>query len=250
MTGTVALERIVIVLNQPQDVVNIGGVVRCMKNMGFRWLRLVSPVSFNADDITRLAHRSEDILSNTRIYSDLNTALSDAVYVVGTTARMRGQHTIRSDIRTVAVNITQQTEQGIVALLFGPEDNGLDRQALDRCHVVLRIPADPTYPSLNLAQAVLLLLYELRMSVIPSGSVSVASPTLPNAPPVNATQLETLFQAWERALHAIDFFKDRDAATVMRPIRTLVYRARLTQREAALLIAMAREVLNYVQRHQ
>ncbi|NJO06061.1 MAG: RNA methyltransferase [Chloroflexaceae bacterium] len=146
MTGTVALERIVIVLNQPQDVVNIGGVVRCMKNMGFRWLRLVSPVSFNADDITRLAHRSEDILSNTRIYSDLNTALSDAVYVVGTTARMRGQHTIRSDIRTVAVNITQQTEQGIVALLFGPEDNGLDRQALDRCHVVLRIPADPTTP--------------------------------------------------------------------------------------------------------
>jgi tRNA/rRNA methyltransferase len=130
-----------------------------------------------------------------------------------------------------------------VALLFGAEDNGLPTAALDRCHVVLRLPTDPAYPSLNLAQAVLLLLYELRRA---AGSVPMVATA--ETPSASSAQYETLFAAWEQALQAIGFFKTPRTDSTMRPLRAVLHRAALDQQEAALLTAMAREVLRFLQR--
>lgn len=238
------LNQFIIVLHQPRDVVNIGGVVRAMKNMGFTRLRLVAPVAFSVSDITGIAHRSEDILAAMRIYADLDSALAGAVYVVGTTARSRGAHPIRHDVRTLATDLFARATHGPVALLFGPEDNGLDNTALDRCHTSVRLPTDPAYPSLNLAQAALLLMYELRMATTPA-----TPPAIQPTRPASAAQLETLFATAEHALRTIEFFKTGQSERIMRTLRALVHRAEPNQHEAALLTAIAREVVAFVQRH-
>jgi TrmH family RNA methyltransferase len=123
-----------------------------------------------------------------------------------------------------------------VALLFGAEADGLDRVALDRCHLIAMIPANPEYPALNLAQAVLLLLYELRMAV-----VGAASSVQPEPQRATQAQLERLFQSSEAALASIGFFRYNPAA-VMRTLRQLAYRAALQPEETALLLAMARRI--------
>jgi tRNA/rRNA methyltransferase len=244
VTGTDLTDYFIIVLHQPRDVVNIGGVVRAMKNMGFRHLRLVTPAPFDPADITGIAHRSEDILAALGLYTSLDAALSDVTYVVGTSARAHGGHPMHDDVRSLAPELLARAPAGAIALLFGPEDNGLDNAALDRCHLVLRLATDPTYPSLNLAQAVLLLLYELRMATI----AAAPSPSLP-ATPATAAQLETLFATWEQALQAVEFFKTGQRVGIMRNLRNLFHRADLTGREVALLTAIAREVVQFLRRH-
>ena len=235
------MENIVVVLHRPRDVVNIGAVVRAMKNMGCRRLRLVDPAPFEPADIRGIAHRSDDVLDTLEIAPDLDTALADALLVVGTTARVRGAHAVREDVRALAPQILAQAAAGPVALLFGPEDNGLDNQALDRCQLVVRLPVDPAYPSLNLAQAALLLLYELR-------TAAPAPVPQPAPAPAGQAQMETLFAALAQALQTIEFFKTGDAEAKLRSVRLLLQRARPDLREAALLTAMAREVVAFVRR--
>jgi TrmH family RNA methyltransferase len=246
-----ALDRLLVVLHRPQNIQNIGGVVRAMKNMGVQQLRLVAPPPFEPAQISALAHRSADLLAATRSYATLDAALADAVYVVGTTDHQQGQHAIQSDVRALAPRLLEQTMHGPVALLFGAEDNGLDLAALDRCNLLLRLPTDPAYPSLNLAQAVLLLLYELRMA---AGGPAASPPAPTTAPPTPhpdtapAAEVATLCQLWEDALHTLDFFEGRNPPTLLRPLRALMQRARPTHREAALLMAIARAISKRVQR--
>ncbi len=241
--NTQPLDQILVVLHQPRDVVNIGGVVRAMKNTGVSRLRLVAPAPFTPADITGIAHRSEDVLANTQVFPTLDEALADTSYVVGTTARVRGNHLVRSDIRALAPELLRRTAGGPVALLFGPEDNGLDNDALDHCHTIVSLPINPAYPSLNLAQAALLLLYELYSS---AGS-AVEQDALEAA---TTPQLETLFVASEQALSTIQFFKSGNAAHIMRELRQVAHKAALTPREASLLTAIAREVVAFLRRRR
>lgn len=236
-----SMDNILVVLHRPRDVVNIGGVVRAIKNMGFRRLRLVDPAPFDLADVRGIAHRSEDVLDRLEIVPDLDTALADALLVVGTTARTRGEHPVREDVRALAPQILARAAAGPVALLFGPEDNGLDNQALDRCGLIVRLPADPAYPSLNLAQAALLLLYELR-----GAAHTPAAP--PGPAPATQAQMQTLYAALEQALRAVEFFKAGDAAAKLRSLRQVLQRAQPSPHEAALLTAMAREVAAFVRR--
>jgi TrmH family RNA methyltransferase len=236
------LEAIVVVLHRPRTVVNIGGVVRAMKNMGLRQLRLVDPVPFTAHNVTGIAHRSDDLLAAARTFDSLDAALADLAFVVGTTARPREAHATRSDIRALAPELLGRAAAGPVGLLFGPEDNGLDNAALDRCNAVASLPTDPAYASLNLAQAALLMMYELRMA-----SLAPAAPA-PHAAPATAEQRERLFAALERALSAIEFFKGGRDESIMRSLRGLVFRADPSDRETGLLTAMAYEVLNFARR--
>jgi TrmH family RNA methyltransferase len=234
------LEQFVIVLHRPRNVVNIGGVVRAMKTMGFQHLRLVEPVPFTVAEVTAVAHRSEDILATTRSYDNLAAALADMTYVVGTTEHAHGRHVVQADIRSYAPYILQQTASGRVALLFGPEDNGLDTVELDQCHMVVRLPTVAAYPSLNLAQAALLLMYELRMVL--STTQPALSVNAGETKRASTAQVEALFAAWEGTLQAVDFFRTRRQATIMRPLRAIVHRACPDEREARLLTAMAREI--------
>lgn len=231
------LEQLIVILQRPQDAVNVGAILRAMKNMGISQLRLVQPEPLSTDLILRVAHHCEDLLQCMTSHPTLDDAVTDLHYIVGTAALTHGGRQQTNDIRSVAATIVTYMPAGKVGVLFGQEDNGLDQAALDRCHLLVTLPTNPDYPALNLAQAVLLLLYEVRMAVL-AGSTPPASlsPAL-----AQQADLERLFHLSESTLTKIGFFKGNQAA-VMRKLRQMTYKARLSPEEAALLMAMVRQV--------
>jgi tRNA/rRNA methyltransferase len=232
--GLQRVDQVVVVLHRPEDPVNVGAIVRAMKNMGFDRLRLVQPAPYTSADLLRLAHRAEDIVERIEVFATLDAALADAHYVIGTAAIDHSGSRVTSDLRSLAEDIAVRATTGTIALLFGPEADGLDRAALDRCHLIASIPANPVYPALNLAQSVLIFLYEVRMAA------TLPLPARPAQPVATQEHLERLFQVSEEALHAIGFFKYNPVA-VLRTLRQIAYRAELRPDEAALLLAIARQ---------
>jgi len=143
--------------------------------------------------------------------------------------------------------MVEKSALGPVAFVAGREDKGLSNEELDRCHALVTIPVNPEYRSLNLAQAVAILGYEVWMCR--SGADQPLKRPRHVADPTTAEQLERLFEDWFRALTAIDFFKTRQPEYVMRSWREIVYRARLDGREAALVRAMGIEVQRCLERN-
>ncbi|HMA43650.1 MAG TPA: TrmJ/YjtD family RNA methyltransferase [Gemmatimonadales bacterium] len=239
---------VLVVLHQPQDLINIAHVVRAMKNFGLRDLRLVAPREYDAHRIEGIAHQSHDVVSRIARFDDLAAALADCVHVVGFTARGRSAKRNVQRPRGAAAEIlaAARAEGGPVALLFGREDKGLSNEALDRCHRIVTIPTSPDYASLNLGHAVVVMLYELALA---RGEEDRPFKR-PRRPAEAATveEIERLFEDTERALAAIDFFKIRDREHIMRTVREIVHRVPLDQREAKLLRAMAIEVVKYRER--
>jgi tRNA/rRNA methyltransferase len=237
---------IVVVLDRPQDAVNIGTVVRAVKNLAFSQVRLVNPRPFDPLELARVAHHAEDIIASLRVFATLDAALADTVYVVGTSAITHSSRLRRRDIEPLSRELVQKARTGPVALLFGTEDDGLDAAALDRCHAIATLPTNPAYPALNLAQSVLLFLYELsRQAGTTLHPREAASSSQPAATPQSVPQatLEQLFTLGEEALAAISFFKYNPEA-VMRTLRQLTYRAELQPQEVALLMAIARQAVH------
>jgi TrmH family RNA methyltransferase len=237
---------ITVVLHEPQDLVNIAHVVRGMKNFRCHDLRLVAPREYDAFRIEGIAHQTQDVLARVRRYEALDAALEDCTHVVGFTARGRTAKRNVQRPRDAAAEIVALGDPGPVALLFGREDKGLSNTALDRCHRVVTIPSDPAYASLNLAHAVVLMLYELALAQ-PGGEPGFKTPRR-QAAPAPVGELERLFVDIERALAAIEFFKTRDAEHVLRTVRDVIHRAPLDEREVKLLRAMAIEVVKYGER--
>jgi len=238
---------IVVVLHEPQDLVNIAHVVRAMKNFDFRDLRLVTPREYDAYRIEGIAHQTHDVVARVARFDRLDEALADCVHVIGFTARGRTAKRNLQRPREAAAEILAQAGAGPVALLFGREDKGLPNDALDRCHRVVTIPTSPGYPSLNLAHAVVLMLYELALA---RGDEArpFKTPRRPGGAPATSQDLERLFGEAEAALRVVDFFKTRQAEGVMRTVREVIHRTPLDEREAKLLRAMAIEVVKYGER--
>ncbi|HEY7193053.1 MAG TPA: RNA methyltransferase [Gemmatimonadales bacterium] len=237
---------IVVVLHEPQDLVNIAHVVRAMKNFGLRDLRLVNPREYEAYRVEGIAHQTQDVLARVRVVPTLEEALADCVHIVGFTARGRTAKRNLQRPREAAAEIVELADAGCVALLFGREDKGLSNEALDRCHRVVTIPSDPAYASLNLAHAVVIMLYELAMAR-GAEALPFKAPRRVSEP-ADAAELERLFADIARALEAIEFFKTRNADAVMRTIREIAHRTPLDTREVKLLRAMAIEVTKYGER--
>jgi len=237
---------VIVVLDYPQDLVNIAHVVRGLKNFGLRDLRLVNPREYESYRVEGIAHQTQDILSRVRAYSTLEEAIADCVHVVGFTARGRTAKRNLQRPREAAAEIAALADGGPVALLFGREDKGLSNDALDRCHRVVTIPSDPGYPSLNLAHAVIIMLYELAL--VRGAEERPFKEPRRTSEPAPADELERLFADVAKALQAIEFFKTRNADGVMRTIREIAHRAPLDLREVKLLRAMAIEVTKYGER--
>ena len=240
------LNNIVVVLDHPQNLVNIAGAVRAMKNMGLYRLRLVNPAEYDTWRIGGIAHRSEDVAEEAEIFESLTDALGDAVLVVGTTARRRTAHRTYVRPRDAAPSIVAAAREGVVALLFGREDRGLENDALDLCHSVAIIPTNPEYSSLNMAQATLLLTYEVFLAAggeegpLPRGRRATR--------PATVEELENTYAALEQGLHRIDFFKARAPEAILRTIRTVVSRANPDLQEAGILRAIGFEISAYLDR--
>lgn len=249
--GRTALDGVVVVLWQTQDYVNIAGTIRAMKNFGLSRLRLIQPEMWDPWRIEGIAHGTEDVVARTEIHDSLLSALGDCSYVVGMTARSRRAKRAVGRPRTLAPELLERAagavagENGPVALLFGREDHGLNNEALDLCHRTCIIPTSE-HSSLNLAQAVLVMAYELWMAA--EGREQTFRPPRRDAPPAPVELLEKLFTDAERALWTVDFFKSRQTESVMRTLREIIRRADPDAREAGFLRAMAIEVVKYVGR--
>ncbi|MGH7623444.1 MAG: RNA methyltransferase, partial [Gemmatimonadaceae bacterium] len=238
------LDAVCVVLVEPQDPVNIAGVVRAMKNMGVHQLRLVSPVEYDPSRVERVAHDTRDIVAQIRTFSSLDEAIADCVYTAGFTARRRAAKWSLSSPRDVAVPLLAAAAEGPAALIFGREDHGLSNEALERARTVVTIPTTD-HASLNLAQAVLIALYEIHLAADASRTLA---PPRKNAPAASAAQFERFFTDADRALAAVDFFRTRNEELVLRSLRSLTYRASPDAREIDLMRAMAIEVMRAIER--
>ena len=235
-----ALDAVRVVLFEPQDPINIAAVVRAMKNMGVPELRLVRPCPYEPNRIEQVAHNTRDIVARIRHFETLEEALADCVRVAAFTARRRAARWEVTRPREMASEMLEWAGQGPVAILFGREDHGLPNDALDLAQVHVVIPTT-AHASINLAQAVLIALYELHVA---SGDATrrLRGPRRKSPTPA-AGDFALTFADIARALDAVRFFRTRNAVHVMRAIRTLAFRARPDYRELYLVRAAAIEVL-------
>ncbi len=244
--ATEQLSRVTVVLNEPQNPVNIGGVVRAMKNMGLRHLRLVRPADFDTYRIKGVAHTGMDVIESARLFDSLEEAIADARLVVGTSARGRRVRRNYRRPREAASEIIEAAASGErVALVFGREDRGLSNDQLDYCDRVVVIPTDADHPSLNLAQAVLVVAYDIRVAAELDRGFKEPRRWAARA---SREELEAVFAEVEASLSAVDFFKTHKPTPILRTLREIAGRADLDEREAALIKAMAFEVRHFMAR--
>jgi len=235
---------LVVVLHRPQDLVNIASVIRVMKNFALRDLRLVAPAEYDAFRVEGIAHKTGDVLKRVVVFDALDQALADCHHVVGFTARQRSAKRNAQRPREAAGEVLAVSEATLVALVFGPEDRGLTNDELDRCHRIVTIPTSADYASLNLAQAVAVMAYELFLA---RGTPPLKPPRRA-AEPATQEQLERLFADAHQALEAIDFFKTRNPEPIMRTVREVLHRTPLDAREVELARAMCIEAAKRVRR--
>lgn len=239
------LSKVKVVLYEPQDPINIGATIRAMKNMGVATLRLVRPVAYDKYRLIGVAHDTHELIEAIEHYDDLESAIADCVRVAGFTARRRAAKRQRVTASEAATDLLSFAEHGNVAVLFGREDNGLPNEALDLAHIVVTIPTTD-HASLNLAQAVLIALYELHVQAADATREVPPPRHIVDAP--TASQFDLFFADAHRALTEIAFFKTRNPEHVMRTLRSLVFRAAPDGREVDLIRAMAIEVLRTIDR--
>src|SRR5919112_3518774 len=238
----------VLVLVNPQDIVNIASAVRIAKNFGIDRIRLVNPEVFDPYRIEGIAHNTADLVARIEILDSLESAIRDCVFTAVLTARERAAKRRVLRPREAASALVDAAEAGPVAIVAGREDSGLTNAELDLCHALITISTDPTHRSLNLAQAVAIMAYESWSAR--GGEQLPVKPPRTQAGPATSGQLEELFADWTRALWAIDFFKTRQPDNVMRSFREVVFRGELDGREASLLRAMGIEVVRFLDRLQ
>jgi TrmH family RNA methyltransferase len=229
-----ALVRIVLI--DPSHPGNIGSVARAMKNMGVTDLVLVRPRSFPHAESNALAAGADDILANARVVSSVSEAVADCVFVAGTTSRPRSYYWEFTTPRDVAGRLVALPEDARAALLFGSERYGLGTDDLQYCNVLVRIPANPEYCSLNLAMSVQLLTYEIFMAREQPRSRTQLE--LPLAP---AGDVEHFYKHLNEVLNEIDF-ADR-TGHLMERLRRLFNRAQMDRNELNIM----RGILSAVQ---
>jgi TrmH family RNA methyltransferase len=232
----VSLARVRIVLVRPQHPGNVGAAARAMKNMGLADLVLVTPEPLDVDAAAIMAVHARDLLARHRRVDTLADAIGDCGLVVGASGRAGGERTDAAPPRVLAPVILAASARNDVALVFGPEDHGLSNDELMRCHRLLTIPATAAYASLNLAQAVLICGYELRLAA------DTAQPCPETRRLAPAAHGEQMYAALERALRAIGFLHRDNVVHMMRAFRRIFGRAALDDYETRVVLGLARQI--------
>jgi tRNA (cytidine32/uridine32-2'-O)-methyltransferase len=209
---------------------NIGAAARAMKNMGLDQLCLVEPLHFPSAEATARASGADDLLSAAHSVNGLDEAIAGASLVIGASARSRTLPVPMLNPRQCAELVMQQPESELSAILFGRERTGLTNDELDHCHYLVQIPTNPEYPSLNVAAAVQVIAYELRMAAgIP------AEKTEKNHRFATAEEMELFYQHLESTLVSIDFLDPENPRQLMRRLRRLYGRVRPNENEINIL---------------
>lgn len=237
MNSPAALDRVRIVLLNTSHPGNIGAAARAMKTMGIARLYLVKPKRFPHADADAFAAGAVDVLRHATLCETVEQALAGTVLAVGTTARQRELPQAVAGCRQACAEMVRTSATGDVALLFGPERTGLTARDAMRCGLLATIDGNPDYPSLNLAQAVQVFSYELRMAAL-------AEPLSDPAPAARATyeEVEALFTQFERAMLEVRFLNPKQPRKLMQRVRRLFGRARLEREEVNILRGFLRAV--------
>ncbi|MDJ0927783.1 MAG: RNA methyltransferase [Gammaproteobacteria bacterium] len=223
------------VLVAPTHPGNIGAAARAIKTMGFARLVLVAPACDIDGEARARSSGALDVLLAATQVATLDEAIGDCGLVIGASARQRTLNWPEYSPRECAAEVAEKTAGTEVAILFGPERAGLTNDALDRCHGLVYIPSNPEYNSLNLAMAVQVIAYELRLALAERPG---AVPSTQAHPPARAADLEYFYGHLERALVAGDFIDPENPRHLMRRLRRLFNRARLDSNELAILRGM------------
>ncbi len=220
-----------IVLVEPSHPGNIGAVARAMKNMGLARLVLVSPRQFPHSEAIARASGADDVLESARVVTTVSEALAGCGFIVATTSRPRDQYFRVADVRDAAQRMLSEARRGPVAVLFGSERAGLTNEQIEAAHLLIRIPASDSYPSLNLAMAVQIVAYELLCA---RGVRIESAPAA--APLADPAEMERLYEHLAQVLEEIDFRDRTQGGThLMARLRRLFQRAALDRNEVNIL---------------
>src|SRR5688572_18189148 len=234
MIQAVPLSAIRIVLVEPSHPGNVGAVARAMKNMALSELILVRPKAFPHPEATARASGADNVLQDTKVVDSVAAAVNDCGFVAATTSRPRDQNFRALDLHEAAERIFDMSARGPAAVLFGAERTGLTNEELALAHLLIRIPANPEYPSLNLAMAVQLVTYELfRAAGSPAGTRPLSEPAVPLAP---GADMERFYAHLQQVMDEVDF-KDRTTGGthLMTRLRRLFQRCEMDQNEVNIL---------------
>jgi len=230
-----ALARVRIVLSHTSHPGNIGAAARAMKNMGLSRLVLVNPKSFPDAQAVAMAAGATDVLENVRICTTLEQALAGTTFATAVTARRRGLAVEPLWAREAAGELAALAHDQEVALVFGNETAGLSNEEVSLCARWTKIPTDPAFSSLNLAQAVQVLCYELRLAAVAIG----APPRIKDAgKPASHEDVEGLMGHLERAAIGAGFLDPAAPKRLMPRMRRMFARAGLEREEVAILRGM------------
>jgi tRNA (cytidine32/uridine32-2'-O)-methyltransferase len=227
--------RIRIVLVGTQHPGNIGAAARALKTMGLSKLVLVAPELYPADEAFRRAAGADDLLASASVVATLAEAVADCTFVLGCTARSRRVALEELHPRVAGERVAAIARRDETALVFGRERTGLTNEELQLCHASVHIPANPEYSSLNLAAAVQVLAYELRVALLAAGQAAPITVEENHEAPANHAQLEGFFAQLGETLDDIDFHKGRAPESAMRKLRRLFLRSNLNEQEVRLL---------------
>ena len=236
-----SLENIRIVLVEPGHPGNIGAAARAMKTMGMGHLALVRPQRFPDPQAEWRAAGAGDVIDRCRVFDNLQAAIGDCLWVVGTSARPRRIPWPVGDVREAAAEVVQQASTGAVAVLFGRETSGLTNDELQRCNRHLQIPASRDYPSLNLAMAVQVVTYEIFRQ---AGEAN-PRPRAWDRAPATAAAVEALLTHLETTLAATEFLDPENPGQTLTRLRRLFTRVQLDETE----VGMLRGILTHFHRH-
>lgn len=235
-------DRINIVLVGTTHPGNIGAVARAMKTMGLARLRLVQPRIFPSAEATARAAGADDVLGAATLHASLDEAVADCVLVVGASARARAIGCPMLSPRDAAARAAEEA-QGQVAIVFGREHSGLSNEELDRCHYQLHIPSDPDFSSLNVAAAVQIVCYELRLACF--GALPAAGATAGGEEAVSHHEMERYYEHLEAVLTELEFLDPANPRHLMRRLRRLYHRARPDRNEINILRGILTAVQEY-----
>ncbi|MEA2624575.1 MAG: tRNA/rRNA methyltransferase [Candidatus Binatota bacterium] len=228
------LDRIRIVLVRPKTSGNVGAVARAMKNMGLSDLVVVAPRRFRRVAADSMAVHATDVLDRMRVVRSIAEAVADCHWVAGTTVREGVYRRRTVTPREIAPTMLALAAHQRVALVFGPEDTGLSNDDLKSCDELVTIPADAAYPSLNVAQAVLVCAYELHLAERPTRTDAV--------PLASVASVDFMLARLRDACLAIGFLPASNPDHILLAIRRLFGRARLEPREVRIWLGLARQI--------
>jgi len=242
-TSTSLFDRLRFVLVETSHPGNIGAVARAMKTMGFSQLVLVNPRFPDAtgqEEAIAFASGAQDILANARIVGSINEALDGCNFAAALTARLREFSPPLATPRSLASQLAGSTGLN-AALVFGNERYGLPNDVVEKCNILINIPANPDYSSLNLAQAVQVLAYECRLAAC--GDMPQTNAIGFHGDAAGIAQIDGMYAHLEQALIAIDFLDPHNPKKLMPRLKRLFSRTQLETEEVNILRGIARQIL-------